>query len=95
MRWYISLHHVCPKDHAHTNKQYTHAQVVFGPDSILNRIHDVNWEAVKERKQASINKHNVQENKTHKPTHIKHVTRSYSKTCGKLILTKMPTWVSM
>ena len=50
----------------HTTTQYTPAQLVFGRDSILNQHHDVNWEAVKKRKQGLINKGNTRENKKRK-----------------------------
>ena len=46
----------------HTTTQYTPAQLVFGCDSILNQSHDVDWEAVKKRKQDLINKGNTHEN---------------------------------
>ena len=47
----------------HTTTQYTPAHLDFGWDSILHWHHDVDWEAVKKRKQDLINKGNVQKNK--------------------------------
>ena len=49
-----------PRPTVHTTTQYTPAQPVFGRDSILNRCHDVDWEAIKKRKQNLINKDNAQ-----------------------------------
>ena len=48
----------------HTTTQKTPAQLVFGRDMILNVQHIADWQHIKERKQALINKNNERENRT-------------------------------
>ena len=48
----------------HTTTQKTPAQLVFGRDMILNIQHIADWQHIKERKQALINKNNARENRT-------------------------------
>ena len=53
----------------HTTTQYMSVQLVFGHDSILNRCHNIDWEAGGKRKQVLINKGNAHKNKKLK-THM-------------------------
>jgi transposase InsO family protein len=46
----------------HTTLKQTPGQLVFGRDMILNIKHQADWELIKNRKQALINKNNAQEN---------------------------------
>ena len=46
----------------HITLQKTPAQLVFGRDMILNVNHVANWEHIKQRKQALVNKTNEREN---------------------------------
>ena len=62
----------------HTTTQYTPDQLVFGHYSILNQHHDVDWEAIKKRKQDLINKGNAHDNTKHKTTHTKQGKKFYS-----------------
>ena len=40
----------------HTTTQHTPSQLVFGKDAILNINQEANWELIKQRKHALINK---------------------------------------
>ena len=46
----------------HTTTKYIPAQLIFGRDSIINRLHDVDLETIKKRKQDVIKKGNECEN---------------------------------
>ena len=46
----------------HTTTQHTPSQLVFGRDAILNINQEANWQLIKQRKQALINKGNQKEN---------------------------------
>ena len=50
----------------HTTTQHTPTQLVFNRDSILNVPIEANWQLIKQRKQALINKGNERENKLRK-----------------------------
>ena len=50
----------------HTTLQKTPGQLVFGRDMILNIEHKANWEYIRARKQALINKNNLRENSKRK-----------------------------
>ena len=45
----------------HITTQYTPAQLIFGRDSILNTLHEANWQSIKKLKQNLINKGNQRE----------------------------------
>ena len=47
----------------HTTTQHTPSQLVFGRDAILNINQEANWQLIKQRKQALINKGNQKENR--------------------------------
>ena len=47
----------------HTTTQHTPSQLVFGRDAILNINQEANWQLIKQRKQALINKGNERENR--------------------------------
>ena len=47
----------------HTTTQHTPPQLVFGRDAIPNINQEANWQLIKQRKQASINKGNQKENR--------------------------------
>ena len=47
----------------HTTTQHTLSQLVFGRDAILNINQEANWQLIKQRKQALINKGNQKENR--------------------------------
>ena len=47
----------------HTTTQVTPMQLVFGRDAIMNLTFDANWQLIKQRKQAAIQKNNASENK--------------------------------
>jgi len=51
----------------HTTVRATPMQLVFGRDSILPIRHVADWNYIKNRKQSSINKNNIKENKSRKP----------------------------
>ena len=51
----------------HTTKQASPGQLVFGRDMIWNVKHIANWQRIKDRKQAQINKDNIRENRTRIP----------------------------
>ena len=55
----------------HTTTQYTPTQLAFGRDSILNVRHEANWNIIKQRKQALINRGNARENRTRIPHEYK------------------------
>ena len=42
----------------HTTTHHTPSQLVFGRDAILSLNQEVNWQLIKQRKQALINNHN-------------------------------------
>jgi hypothetical protein len=46
----------------HTTLRNTPGQLVFGQGMILNVKHEANWEYIRERKQATIEKNNLAEN---------------------------------
>jgi len=50
----------------HTTTQHTPTQLVFNRDSIINVPIEANWQLIKQRKQALINKGNERENKLRK-----------------------------
>ena len=43
--------------------QYTPDQLIFGRDSMINRRHDIDWEAIRRWKQNHINEGNKRENR--------------------------------
>ena len=45
----------------HTTTQHTPSKLVFGRDAILNINQEVNWQLIKQRKEALINKGNQKE----------------------------------
>ena len=47
----------------HTTTQYTPSQLVFGRDAILNINQEANWQSIKQRKLALINKGNQKLNR--------------------------------
>ena len=47
----------------HTTTQHTPSQLVFGRDALLNINQEANWQLIKQRKQALINKGNQKENR--------------------------------
>ena len=47
----------------HTTTQHTPSQLVFGREAILNINKEANWQLIKQRKQAIINKGNQKENR--------------------------------
>ena len=47
----------------HTTMQHTPLQLVFGRDTILNINQEANWQVIKQRKHALINKGNQKENR--------------------------------
>jgi len=51
----------------HTTLQKTPAQLVYGRDLIFNLQHKANWELIRQRKQALINKNNEKENSKRTP----------------------------
>ena len=53
----------------HTTTQHTLSQLVFGRDAILNINQEANWQLIKQRKQALINKGNQKEN-CHRQSHL-------------------------
>ena len=55
----------------HTTMQATPMQLVFGRDAIMNLTFDANWQLIKQRKQAAIQKSNAAENKKESTTNIK------------------------
>ena len=59
----------------HNTTQYTPSQLVFGRDAILNINQEVNWQFIKQRKQANIAEDNLM--------YTTIGTKSYSKTRGK------------
>ena len=56
---------------AHTTTQHTPSQLVFGRDAILNINQEANWQLIKQRKQALINKGNQKENRQ-RQSHMYH-----------------------
>ena len=42
-------------------------QLVYGRDAVLNTLFEADWQAIKQRKQALINKNNARENKKRTP----------------------------
>ena len=50
----------------HTTLQATPAQLVFGRDAIMNIKFEADWNLIKQRKQALIDKNNERENRTRK-----------------------------
>ena len=48
----------------HTTTQHTPSQLVFGRDAILNINQEANWQLIKQRKQALINKSNQKQNQS-------------------------------
>ena len=48
----------------HTTTQHTPSQLVFGRDAILNINQEANWQFIKQRKQALINKGNQKQNQS-------------------------------
>ena len=55
----------------HTTTQHTPSQLVFGRDAILNINQEANWQLIKQRKQALINKGNQKENRR-RQSHVYH-----------------------
>ena len=55
----------------HTTTQHTPSQLVFGRDAILNINQEANWQLIKQRKQALINKGNQKENHQ-RQSHVYH-----------------------
>ena len=55
----------------HTTTQKTPAQLVFGRDMMFNIKHMANWEFIRARKQALINKNNERENSKRVPHNYK------------------------
>ena len=55
----------------HTTTQHTPSQLVFGRDVILNINQEANWQLIKQRKQALINKGNQKENRR-RQSHVYH-----------------------
>ena len=51
--------------------QHTSSQLVFGMDAILNINQEANWQLIKQRKQALINKGNQKENRR-RQSHVYH-----------------------
>ena len=46
----------------HTTTQYTPSQLIFGRDTILNINQEANWQLIKKRKEALINKGSQKQN---------------------------------
>ena len=55
----------------HTTRQASPGQLVFGRDMIWNVKHIANWQLIRDRKQAQINKDNIRENRTRIPHEYK------------------------
>ena len=55
----------------HTTTQHTPSQLVFGRDAILNINQEVNWQLIKQRKKALIDKGNQKENHS-RQSHVYH-----------------------
>ena len=63
----------------HTTTRATPMQLVFGRDAILPVRHIADWKYIHDRKQSSIDKNNIKENKLRKP---------YTYTVGQKVLLK-------
>ena len=70
---------------------HTPAQLVFGPDSMLNTCRKANWQLIKKRKQDLINKGNQRENRDQKG----HTYNKREKICGRVNSTKIHTLAPM
>ena len=61
----------------HTTTQHTLSQLVFERDAILNIDQEANWQFIKQREQALINKSNKKENRKDNLTCTTPETKSY------------------
>ena len=62
----------------HTTTQYTPLQLVFGSDRIPIINQEANWQLMKQRKQALINKGNQKQNK-HRQSQVSHLRQRHIK----------------